>query len=117
MKQKTDIKQIALIQMAVFVYSFCGVFQKFASQQDTFSFFFLVYYGCSFLVLFIYAVLWQQILKNSDLSVAYSNRAVAMIWSLVWGLLIFGETLKWNQIVGAMIICYGVHKVVTSGHE
>ena len=116
-KQKVGLKQIAFIQMAVFVYSFCGVFQKFASREETLSLLFLVFYGCSFAVLFIYAILWQLVLKKMDLSVAYSNRAVAMIWSLLWGVLFFGETLKWNQVIGALVICYGVHKVVTANDE
>lgn len=114
---KTGIRQIAFIQAAVFVYSFCGVFQKFAAQQETFSLRFFLFWGCSFAVLFVYAVLWQMILKKNDLSVAYSNRAVSMIWSLVWGMHIFGETLKWNQVLGAVIICCGVHRVVTADDE
>ncbi len=116
-KKKIGLKQIAYVQLAVFVYSFCGVFLKFAAQQKTFSLWFFVFYGCSFAVLFVYAILWQLILKKIDLSVAYSNRAVSMIWSLVWGVLIFGETLKWNQVIGAMIICYGVHRVVTANDD
>ena len=111
---KTSIGHIAFIQAAVLIYSFCGVFQKFAAQQAALSFRFFLFWGCSFAVLFIYAVLWQLILKKNDLSVAYSNRAVAMIWSLVWGALIFGETLRWNQVLGAAVISYGVHRVVTA---
>ncbi len=113
-EHKTGIKQILFIQLAVLVFSFCGVFQRFASLQDTLSLEFFFFWGCSFAVLFIYAVLWQLILKKNDLSVAYSHRAVAMIWSLVWGMLIFSETVKWNQIIGALLICYGVYRVVTA---
>lgn len=115
--KKAGIKQIGFMQGAVIVYSFCGVFQKLAAQYPMISIQFLLFYGCSIGVLFIYAILWQMILRKVPLTTAYSNRAVAMIWSLVWSVLLFQESISWNQMVGAVVICYGVYKVMAAGDE
>lgn len=116
-KRKIGVKRIAFMQGAVIVYSFCGVFQKLASGYPMISVQFLLFYGCSVGILFVYAILWQIILKKVPLTTAYSNRAVAMIWSLIWSVLLFQETISWNKIVGAVIICYGVYRVMAAGEE
>ena len=113
--KKTGLKQIGFMQGAVIVYSFCGVFQKLAARYPMISIQFLLFYGCSIGILFVYAILWQMILRKVPLTTAYSNRAVAMIWSLVWSVLLFKESISWNQIVGAIVICYGVYKVMAAG--
>lgn len=116
-KGKAGFLRIAAIQGAVMIYSFCGVFQKMAARYPMVSFKFFLLYGCSIGILFIYAILWQLILRRVPLTTAYSNRAVAMIWSLVWSVLLFQERVSWNQILGAIIICFGVYKVVTASDE
>jgi len=97
------------------VYSFCGVFQKLAAGSEPLSILFLFYYACSIGVLFIYALLWQLILSRVPLTTAYSNRAVAMIWSVVWGVVFFHEEISWNHILGALVICFGIFLVTTGG--
>lgn len=114
---KAGIKQIGFMQGAVIVYSFCGVFQKLASRYPMLSVNFLLFYGCSIAVLAVYAILWQMILRKVPLTTAYSNRAIAMIWSLVWSAILFQESISWNQIVGAVIICYGVYRVMATGEK
>lgn len=109
--------QIFFIQIAIVIYSFCGVFQKLASRTSMFSWNFIFFYGCSIGIMMIYAVLWQIILRKVPLSTAYSNRAVAMIWSLVWSALIFRENIHWNQVLGAAVIFFGVYKVMTANYE
>ena len=112
-KKKAGIGQIGFMQGAVIVYSFSGVFQKLASRYPMISIQFLLFYGCSIGILFVYAVLWQKV----PLTTAYSNRAVSMIWSMVWSVLLFQESISWNQIFGAIVICYGIYKVMASGDK
>ena len=81
-KEKAGIGQIGFMQGTVIVYSFSGVFQKLASRYPMISIQFLLFYGCSIGILFVYAVLWQMILRKVPLTTAYSNRAVSMIWSM-----------------------------------
>ena len=116
-KEKAGIGQIGFMQGTVIVYSFSGVFQKLASRYPMISIQFLLFYGCSIGILFVYAVLWQMILRKVPLTTAYSNRAVSMIWSMVWSVLLFQESTSWNQILGAIVICYGIYKVMASGDK
>ena len=116
-KEKAGIGQIGFMQGTVIVYSFSGVFQKLASRYPMISIQFLLFYGCSIGILFVYAVLWQMILRKVPLTTAYSNRAVSMIWSMVWSVLLFQERTSWNQILGAIVICYGIYKVMASGDK
>ena len=41
-----------------------------------------------------YALIWQQIIKRFDLSIAYANRAFAIFWTFLWSVLIFHETFR-----------------------
>ena len=64
------------------------------------------------LLLGIYAVVWQQVIKRIPLNTAYANKAVIVVWGILWGALIFGERVKWNMILGAVIVICGVIMVV-----
>ncbi len=69
---------------------------------------FILYYGLEIFILGIYAILWQQIIKKFQLTVAYVNRAVALLWSLLWSVIFFKETITLNNVVGAVIIIIGI---------
>ena len=60
----------------------------------------------------VYAIVWQQIIKKLPLNTAYSNKAVIIAWGILWGALFFGEAVKWNMILGAVIVVIGVIVVV-----
>ncbi len=55
-----------------------------------------------------YALIWQQIIKRFDLSVVYANRAFAVCWSFLWGVLLFGEKVRPLNIVGIAIVLAGI---------
>ena len=59
-------------------------------------------------ILFIYAIGWQQILKRLSLSMAFANKAVTVIWGMVWGFFIFGESVSALNIWGAAMVVVGV---------
>ena len=77
---------------------------------------FLFWFGLVFVIMFGYAIIWQQILKRMPLTVAYANKPVTMVWGMIWGALIFKERITWNMILGAVIIFLGIYMVV-SDHE
>ena len=54
---------------------------------------FILWYGLEILILGIYAILWQQIIKRFDLSVAYANRSIALLWSMLWAVCCFMKRL------------------------
>ena len=60
------------------------------------------------LLLGIYAVIWQQVLKHLPLVFAYANKAVTVIWGLLWGYLIFSEEVTPNKVLGAVIVIAGI---------
>ena len=75
-----------------------------AAQNDFLSFGFIFWYGLVILNLGIYAIVWQQIIKHLPLTTAYANKAVTIVWGILWGLLFFQEQIKWNMVVGAVIV-------------
>ena len=115
---KTDLSvkgttiYILALHILLAVFSLSGVCAKMASQQDFLSFWFIFWYGLVILDLGIYAIVWQQIIKHLPLVTAYANKAVGIAWGIIWGLVIFGEQLKWNMLVGALIVIVGVIVVV-----
>ncbi len=106
-----------ILHILLLIYSFSGVCSKFASGEKFLSFKFILLYGCIVGILGIYAIVWQQILKHIPLTTAFCNKAVGIIWGIVWGFLIFHEEVKWNMIVGAVIVIVGVIIVVTSDNK
>lgn len=55
-----------------------------------------------------YAVVWQQIIKRFDLSIVYANRASAVFWTFLWGIVLFHESVKPLNLVGIVIVFVGI---------
>ena len=102
------MKILLVLQGAVILYSCSGIAGKFASRFPFLSFGFIVCYGLEILALGIYAIIWQQIIQKTDLSVAYTNKAMTIFWSMLWSFLIFKEKITWNNILGVVIIFTGI---------
>ena len=113
----SNIKYIAILHIVLFVYSILGIASKIASGKDFMSLEFCFYYGIVILNLFLYAILWQQIIKKIPLITAYANKAVTVIWGIVWGSLFFKEEISFGKIVGAIIIILGIYLVVSTKDE
>ena len=113
----SNIKYIAILHIVLFVYSILGIASKVASGKDFLSLEFCFYYGIVILNLFLYAILWQQIIKKRPLITAYANKAVTVIWGIVWGSLFFKEEISFGKIVGAIIIILGIYLVVSTKDE
>lgn len=110
--RRNGLGSILALQTIIIIYTFSGVFGKLATRgNEWFSTMFFVYVIADFLVLAVYALLWQQALKRFDLHVAYANRAMATVWGLVWAFLIFAESITVWNIVGTAIILAGTFLV------
>ena len=77
------IRNYVYLHLLLFLFSFCAVFTKLAAQNEFLSLKFIIFYGISILILGIYAILWQQILKKFDLTTAFFNKAVVVIWGMI----------------------------------
>ncbi len=108
-------KKYILLHLNILLFSFTGVFSKAASVQfnkyGLKGILLYVFMGLMLLNCFIYALAWQKVIKHFDLSVAYANRTVYLIWSQVWAVLIFHEHLTLQNIIGLIIVFIGVMTV------
>lgn len=113
MIQKTKWRDIIILQIIVIIYTFSTICAKLASGQKMLSIPFLLYIGLEMVLLGIYAVCWQQMIKKMELSVAYINRSLALCWSMLWSFIFFGEKMTIQNIVGVVIIVFGTFIINT----
>lgn len=116
MKSKMKMKDILMLQAIFLIYSINSIVAKLASGEERFSIMFFVFYGIELGILGVYAVLWQQAIKRFELSVAYANKAVTLIWALIWGKLIFNERITISKIAGILLVIAGI-VILNSGKE
>ena len=116
-RKKLTLGMALLIQLVVMIYTLSGVMAKFASAHSFLSFGFILFYGLEILILGIYAIIWQQIIKRVDLSVAYVNRSVALLWSMVWAVLFFKEKISVQNVIGVLIVIAGTVIVNTEKED
>lgn len=110
---KDKIKTFFLLHVLLLIYSLAGICSKFAAGEKFLSLEFICIYGVLLCIMFFYAVMWQQILKRMELVTAYANKAVTIIWGLIWGMLLFGESITFCKVLGVAVIILGVYFVVT----
>lgn len=106
-EKKITLKDILFLQAIIMIYSISSVVAKTASAQEFLSFRFLLFYGLEIAILGVYAILWQQAIKKFELSIAYANRAMVMLWALVWAVVIFGERITLQNVIGLVLITVG----------
>ena len=56
------------LHLAILLYASTGIFTKQASAQSFLSAKFILFYGIAILLMFLYALLWQQFLKVMPLN-------------------------------------------------
>ncbi|WP_026509477.1 MULTISPECIES: transporter [unclassified Butyrivibrio] len=98
---------IIFLQGAVLIYSLTTVISKLVSGYDFLSKEFVIFYLLDFAVLGIYAILWQQLLKRFELSIAYANKAMTLLWSLLWSVVLFHEGITFAKILGVIMVIAG----------
>ena len=101
------VKNILMLQAVVVIYTLSSVVAKLATGKELFSFSFFLFYGLEIAILGVYAILWQQMIKCFDLSIAYANRAMALLWSALWAVLLFHEGLGPKQVAGIVLVILG----------
>lgn len=114
-KKKIKLKDLLFLQIIIIVYTLSGVASKFASANPFFSSKFFLFYGLEICILAVYALLWQQIIKKFDLSVAYANRSIALLWSMIWAVLFFHESITIKNILGVVIVIIGT--LIVNGED
>ena len=97
-----------LLHLLLMLFSLNGILSKMASQEDFLSLKWCLLYGGVLLLLGIYAIGWQQIIKRMPLMSAYANKAVITMWGLVWGVMFFKEKVTVGKVAGIIMIVAGV---------
>lgn len=109
---KASVKDYFLLHLLLLFYSVGGICSKLAGRESFLSLRFILFYGGLLVIMLVYAVGWQQIIKRMPLTTAYSNKAVGLLWSTLWGVLLFQEHLTLRMVIGAVIVLCGVVMVV-----
>lgn len=90
------------------LYGCVSIFTKYASQSEFMSWGYLWAVAGAMGMIGLYAVLWQQLLKRIELSLAYMFKGTSIVFVMLLAHMIFGELITWNNIVGAIIIISGI---------
>lgn len=123
------IKNTLKLQPIVVLYSLVSVGSKLASNQiprfkgDIGSFFLecmtsyrlILIFAGMFLILGLYAIMWQHCIKTASISVMYANKSSYIFWTQLAAVLIFGESLNGCNIIGILIIFVGI--MVVNGND
>lgn len=102
------MKKYGLLIFSFLILSCSGACLKMASMQEFFSFAYIGYFGLTVLVMAVFAVLWQKVLEDIPLNIAYLCKSSTVGLSLLYAYLLFGEQVTRNNIIGCAMIIFGI---------
>lgn len=115
--KKETIKWFAILHVIILIFSVNSICSKTAAQYEFLSPRWILFYGIVVCILGFYAIAWQQVLKHLPLITTYANKAATTIWGLIWGAIIFKESITLPKIIGAIVVIIGVYLVVSGDEE
>ncbi len=101
-------RTFAGLHILLMIYSIGGILSKLAAREKFMSTKFCAYYIGLIALLGIYAIGWQQVIKRLSLTTAFANKAITVVWGIIWGMTIFHETITPGQLMGAALVACGV---------
>ena len=113
---KIKIKNIILLQLIVIIYTINSIIGKLSAGEEFMSMRFILFYVAEVGVLGIYALLWQQMIKRFELSVAYANRSMAVFWSMIWAVVFFHDKITVQNVIGVLLVIIG-NIIINSDQE
>ena len=90
------------------IYACTSICTKMASRQEMLSWPYLFWIAGAVGVMGIYALLWQQVIVRMPISTAYMFKGTSLIFVLLFSVLLFGEAITLNNVIGAMVIVAGI---------
>ena len=112
--KKISLKDFLLLHGVFLTVALGAVASNTAASYPFFSWPFLIFYGLYMASLGVYAISWVQVIKRVPLVTAFSNKAITVVWNMVFGALIFHETITIKSLIAAAIVIVGVVLVVTA---
>ena len=67
-----------------------------------------LYFCCTFLILAVYACLWQKVLKNVLLTTAFMFKSITVLYGMFFASVFFEEDITLNNILGVVLIVLGI---------
>lgn len=107
-RKSSNLFSFLFMHTAFLVYCIYPLLGKFATRYELLSFPFMALYFVVFGVLFVYAILWQQVLKKIPLTTAIANKSITIVWGMIFGLLIFKEQVSLKMVIGTVLILSGI---------
>ena len=105
---KSNWKVFLCLHLMLMVYSTSSICSKLAAEEKFLSFRFCLYYIAIIALLGFYAIGWQQIIKRLPLTTAFANKAVTVVWGIIWGFVFFAEPITVRKVIGALLVIAGV---------
>lgn len=101
------VKYFALIAVN-FIYALVSTLTKTASYYEFLSIEYIFALAGAVLLLGVYALLWQQIIKKMPISDAYMFKGTSIVFVLLLSAWLFEEVITWQNVVGSIIIILGI---------
>ncbi|MEI6752085.1 MAG: EamA family transporter [Paludibacter sp.] len=89
-------------------YSFISIATKLISDFNINSWNFIFGIALVLFLFFVYAVLWQQLLKIVPLSTAYMFKGSSVVFIMVVSYIVFREDITVFNIIGCIFVCVGI---------
>lgn len=107
-RKYTKLRNYVFLHAVILLFTMVTVLSKVISHYEFMSLEYILGVISIVIILGLYAILWQQVIKKFSPSVAYSNKSVTTIWVLLFSFVFFKEGISWNNILGAIVIVLGV---------
>lgn len=101
-------KKYVLFAILIYlIFPLSSVFMKLASENvDLITKF--IFFSLSIFTLGIFSILWQKLLNKVELIKAYIFKSTTIVWSILYGIIIFDEKISFNKILGMVIAMIGL---------
>lgn len=106
--KKNKVFKYIFLHICVLLFTATTILSKYASTYEFLSLNYIIIFALMICNLGVYAILWQQAIKPFKASVAYSNKSVTTIWTLIFSAILFSERITIHNIIGALMIIFGV---------
>ena len=101
------LKYIVIV-LSFALYSCTSIFMRYAAAYPFLSWQYITMLCCSFFVLGVYAIIWQQIIKHVEISIAYMFKGCSLIFTMLYAWILFGEQITLYNGIGAAVVIGGI---------
>ena len=116
-KITSQVKTFFELQGIMMLFSFSTVCSKIIGKENGITGKAMIIYIVMLLILGIYAIFWQRIIKKTTLTWAYSAKGMTVVWGLIWGAVFFQESINIWKVAGCCIIIGGILLYASIGSE